>query len=509
MLLGLPLNTDFAPSEDFYQNVNLLLLAVRDEHASWKLIWAFLRCIGYTGSDEPPAPERRFNSTRTPGPMDQNIMKAKKPSEDPAHDINYRHFPSNESLPHTDTFQWDDFEGVDRRKRIPELIASEEYTKSLRKPPAKTPSRSQSPEPGRGVQIPDIPEPFDPCAYFNEHIVDKGKDKAEQVTKLSMGQVQDSIAAVVRAFNELHPSGLGFTMIASQDMLVTSANNEDPGNQDRITVALAEHSSHTFLMLIKATDTGHVIHVIDSAPWTLTKPQRAELYNDVAEVHGEKLDNMFWVSGPQQTGVNQEEYFITLNAWSVILGLPLNLRESTPGPDFFRDAHNIIQVVLRGGADWLVIWAFLRCHRFVGSEQAPEAGRRFAKTIPTDESDEHKARMLARAAAPETAPRVNTYDHFRGTHLRWNEDFEWDSHVEENRKTGIQELIRLGKQGKGTGRTNGPTQPPNTPSPCEQFRQKLDALLQDKRIASDLRDFRAIRKPTMNFGAWLNDEQPG
>jgi hypothetical protein len=221
---------------------------------------------------------------------------------------------------------------------------------------------------------------------------------------------------------------------------------------------------------------------------------------------------MFWVSGPQQTGVDQEGYFVILNAWSVILGLPLNLGNFTPGEDFFRDAHNLIQAVLRGGADWLVIWAFLRCHRFVGSEQAPEAGRRFAKTIPTDKSDKYKARILARTAAPETGPRVNTYDQFRGgTHLRWNEDFEWYGTVGKNRKTEILERIRLRRQGKGTGtpggRTDGPTQPPNTPSPCEQFRQKLDALLQNKRTASDLRDFRAIRKPTMKFGAWLNDEE--
>jgi hypothetical protein len=212
-------------------------------------------------------------------------MEAKKTSEDLTHDINYHHFPSDESLLHTDRFQWDDFEGADRRKRMPELIASVEYTRSLREPPAKTPSRPQSPEEGRRIQIPDIPEPFDPCAYFNEHIVDKGKGKAEQVTKLSMGQIQDSIAAVVRAVNELRSSGLGFTTVASQDMLVTSFNNEDPGNQDHITLALAQHASHTFLTLIQATDTGHVIHVIDSAPWTLTKPQRAKLYKDVTEVH--------------------------------------------------------------------------------------------------------------------------------------------------------------------------------------------------------------------------------
>jgi hypothetical protein len=58
VLLGLPLNTDFAPSTDFYRDVQLMLQAVQHEHANWKLIWAFLRCMEYTGPSDPPPPER-------------------------------------------------------------------------------------------------------------------------------------------------------------------------------------------------------------------------------------------------------------------------------------------------------------------------------------------------------------------------------------------------------------------------------------------------------------------
>jgi hypothetical protein len=142
--------------------------------------------------------------------------------------------------------------------------------------------------------------------------------------------------------------------------------------------------------------------------------------NDAGET-----EHISWVFGPQQTGLDQEGYFVVLNAWSIILCLPLNLEDFALGLQCFRDTRNLIQSVLRGHTNWLVIWAFLRCHRFVGLDQAPEVGRRFGRTIPMDESGTRRETMLARAAGPGTGPLINRYDHFReGEHLRHDQGFE-------------------------------------------------------------------------------------
>jgi hypothetical protein len=92
---------------------------------------------------------------------------------------------------------------------------------------------------------------------------------------------------------------------------------------------------------------------------------------------------------PSADEIHESGYFAILNAWSVILSLPLNLQDFVPGPGFFHDAYKLIQAVLQGEADYLLIWAFLHCRQFVGTSQAPDVGRRFARTVPTHEEDVH------------------------------------------------------------------------------------------------------------------------
>jgi hypothetical protein len=151
--------------------------------------------------------------------MHNKNKKAKTTSEEIAHDIVYRHIPPDAGLPHTNRFQWDDYEGDDRGARIPELIASGQYTRSLRGTPTEPPGNPRiSTDDGRSQSF-EIPEPFDPCGYFSEHIIDKGKGKsgaASTVTRLSLDKFDDSIAAVVRAVNERHPPGLSFITPSSQ-----------------------------------------------------------------------------------------------------------------------------------------------------------------------------------------------------------------------------------------------------------------------------------------------------
>ena len=156
VLLGLPINNDFHPKEDFFSQASHLIEAIKDGHADWKLIWAFLRCVGYTLSDQAPPPERRFKSRRNVDASERrkfkeslerlkrqrrkawgpnyNSMMAKLPH----HILRYPHFSVsvNAGLAHNEVFPWDNYDGPDRRARIPELIKSGKYTRHLRTTPS-------------------------------------------------------------------------------------------------------------------------------------------------------------------------------------------------------------------------------------------------------------------------------------------------------------------------------------------------------------------------------------
>ncbi|KAI4917253.1 hypothetical protein J4E90_003760 [Alternaria incomplexa] len=143
VLLGLPINPEFRIGADFYDSALPLLQAVVKAHADWKLIWAFLRCVGYTQSEQPPPMQRRFKATRPArGPrITRGNRKTKRSIETQAcRDINYPHFPVNTGVAHTEAFQWDDYDGPDRRARIPELIRSGKYTRHLQTPSADPPA---------------------------------------------------------------------------------------------------------------------------------------------------------------------------------------------------------------------------------------------------------------------------------------------------------------------------------------------------------------------------------
>ncbi|KAI4686869.1 uncharacterized protein J4E84_005240 [Alternaria hordeiaustralica] len=135
VLLGLPINPEFSIGANFYDSALPLLQAVKTAHADWKLIWAFLRCVGYTQSEQPPAMQRRFKATRPArGPrITRGNRKTKRSIETQAcRDINYSHFPVNAGVAHTEAFPWDDYDKPDRATRIPEMIKSGQYPESLR-----------------------------------------------------------------------------------------------------------------------------------------------------------------------------------------------------------------------------------------------------------------------------------------------------------------------------------------------------------------------------------------
>lgn len=205
VLLGLPIDPKFRIGAKFYDSALPLLQAVGNAHADWRLIRAFLRCVGYTQPELPPPMQRRFKATRPAhSPRNTRTDKKKKRSIDAqaSRDINYPHFQVNTGVAHTEVFPWDDYNEPDRAIRIPELIKSGMYSKFLSIPPAppgcskgddpkssnngdKPPEGPAPPEnPGKGTspgpekttetagkpekEQSALPEDFDPCKYFDQ-----------------------------------------------------------------------------------------------------------------------------------------------------------------------------------------------------------------------------------------------------------------------------------------------------------------------------------------------------
>ncbi|CAN9191355.1 unnamed protein product [Alternaria sp. RS040] len=124
VLLGLPINNDFCPRKGFFQQIFSLIQAVKNGNADWKLIWAFLLCVGYIHSTQLPPLERRFRTTRKPNPYERRKIDQERTlrATGARHNINYDHFPVDTGLAHTETFPWDDFDEADRSTRISEMI---------------------------------------------------------------------------------------------------------------------------------------------------------------------------------------------------------------------------------------------------------------------------------------------------------------------------------------------------------------------------------------------------
>jgi hypothetical protein len=90
--------------------------------------------------------------------------------------------------------------------------------------------------------------------------------------------------------------------------LVGSNNIDD--DKDRIILHPWDRPNHTFLMVMQATDTGSLVFAIDSAPRTLTKTEREEVHTEFLANDAGKTGYVSWVFGPQQTGLDQEGYFV-------------------------------------------------------------------------------------------------------------------------------------------------------------------------------------------------------
>ncbi|KAF1830992.1 hypothetical protein BDW02DRAFT_607573 [Decorospora gaudefroyi] len=384
-----------------------------------RLIWSFLRCVGYTTSAEPPAHKRRFRSARNNKDQYLNALNARAPAGpgQTPHEIVYRHFPADAGLPHTAAFQWDEYEGETRRTEIPEQIQSGRFTRIL--------SRRKK---GKGTEGSgtDHAEPTDKssCARFrrkleehtnNERVVfdlvdfrkkEKPKPKTEIDDELDEGEVSLAIASVTLAINQFQNDmdrkklqedvdsnkphnhvdrGFGFVNQVSvqscaseipMDILATLR----PGRPlmvpflDRyhivlLAIDLDEHGEPTFSILdsksyhfsaeSRATVHRAAVNLFRGSHWWKGVFEESEL-----DKHCPKYTS--WIPVSQQGRHTECGFYTILNAWALALGLRPDPNVNIDWTDqFFTDMLDVIHLARIGRADWELISLFLECRGFV------------------------------------------------------------------------------------------------------------------------------------------------
>jgi hypothetical protein len=547
LAMGLAPDPSFMPSlrahESFFIQAQQMFDLALQDRLTWKLLLAFFRCTKFVkavedskedGEAKLPDKSRRFDlrkrsfrdlmarqtaaDTKTKGKkidlklMTLGLEDGKRHRQTFASD-------SQRKLDMYDvaTMVWEgewDFEDTaeDLRRRLKERAAS---AASLPLPPNPY------------VDTDPVPKEFDPCLHLRTELntlvdevniaksVERGLEEV-LVPTLTPQTVDECIKAVGRAIDALLPSSQGFTLL-DLDGITKYSNGQSSGSLDNVVLVLHQTGEHFILVVFQYENDADypraVARILDSAPWTLTGNERVQFHdrlrssgrlevNTSATISSTILGPVLtWMHGPQQTQVEESGYFAIMSAWAVLLGLPIN-NDFHPKGDFFQEAILIFQALKRGYADWKLIWAFLRCVGYTRSEQPPPLERRFRST--TEPTHEERRRIDKERALRATEAKHNiNYPHFPAdTGLAHTKAFPWDDIDEADRRTRIPKMIKSGQYSRFL---SPDIERAIQGSPCTQFHKRLNEILQNKEKKTKLKDFRDTKKPTLDFGGWLQD----
>ncbi|KAG9194492.1 hypothetical protein G6011_04527 [Alternaria panax] len=503
VLLGLPINNDFRPGKNFFQNAYYLIQAVEKGYADWKLTWAFLRCVGYLQSTLPPPPERRFRTTRRPNPSERRKMDKERSLRATAasHDINYPYFPVEAGLAHTKAFPWDHIDEADRSTRIPEMIQSGECANYGPNQSNKDNKKDKKIN-GDSEEALTLPEDFDLCQYFEERREALLKDAtiAAAVEKIRNNPIELEQANTTLA-EWLQDQEVSLS-IAAVTLGITAAQDLDGGfaclNQDAVQQSVLEdiqmidptirpgqplmvplnHAQHLVLVVIQFGGSGEAlaptISILDSKAYHYTKDQRDTIFktaqnitvnsnwgqhpnfpwNNERRLYTREPLHANWVPVAAQPTDVECGYHTILNAWALALGLRPNV-DFFPlwTNEFFRDLIDVIHIARVGRADWKLIYAFLKCKHFVEDAEVP-SDRRFHHTanLPDETALKSSLETLKQVEILEHANRssdLNQLAHANRTEVREGRrhDIAWssDSWTEETKYDFVGDLERWGK----------------------------------------------------------------
>ncbi|EMD86295.1 hypothetical protein COCC4DRAFT_135004 [Bipolaris maydis ATCC 48331] len=549
LAMGLEPNPEFTPTrhgdEAFFIQAEGMFHLALENALTWKLLLSFLHCTEFvkpavtreTDDDEDadlPAQDRRFDLRKRP--FDTLIANQTKADETfPAKEIETKQTPVQleDGILHSETNRSDSLSNKQLNELLPLVREGRWRLQDIAKRPEQyyyedTETSEESFEtplpvkdsPVQPLQLDTFPVPaeFSLCEYLREELnkLANGNqinqnDQLEALTTktppLTKNEIRESIASVIRAVNQRHPPGAGFTTESSKTELESSITK----NGDLISVYMLEATeTHNLCILTqnsgpnKNTDT-----VIDSAPWLTSKATRAKIFSHLGSQ--EPITGLLkWVFAPQQAHEHHDGYHVVLNAWSILLNLPLNGGGFVSSPEFIRDARHVIQAALRGEANWLLIWALLRCHEYVASTEAPGLGRRFARTIPESEQEAYEAFMRTKKGE-FVRERVNVCELFLAGSIQNHDDsFLWDRLDTEDRNTRIPELQRNGLFDSTLSRDEIRSRYATLSkhiSPCESLRDTLSQLLANEEIQKELEEFRSNDIITTEKGEWLDDSE--
>ncbi|EUC42995.1 hypothetical protein COCMIDRAFT_102053 [Bipolaris oryzae ATCC 44560] len=551
LAMGLEPNPAFTPNhygnEAFFIQAEGVFHLALENALTWKLLLSFLRCTGFVkqavtievDDDEEedvnlPAMDRRFDlrkrpfdtliadqtkadktfpaknieTKQTPVQLEDGIFHSETPSSD---SLSTEQLNELMSLVREGRWRLQDMAKQSNQHLPEDTEMSDEPTEtflSLEDSPAQPPQLDTFP----------VPAEFNPCEYLHEEldklananqITQNGLSEAleTEVPPLGKSDTRDSIASVVRAINQRHPPGAGFATESSLNEVESSFTI----GGDLISVYMREATkTHNLCILTQNLGPKKNSHtVIDSAPWLTSKEARDDVRTRLV-YHKPMMGPLKWFFAPQQAHEHHDGYHVVLNAWSILLNLPLNSEGFVSSPEFIRDGHNVIQAALRGEADWLLIWALLRCHEYVASTEAPEPGRRFARTIPESEQYAYEDFMVAKAGEI-AGEAVNVCDLFLTGSLQNHDDsFRWDRLDTEDRNIRIPELQRnrLFDSTLSRDEIRKLYAPPSKSlSPCESLRETLSKLLANEEVKKALEEFRSKDIIATEKGEWLDDAE--
>ncbi|KAH9874345.1 hypothetical protein IAQ61_003534 [Plenodomus lingam] len=364
------------------------------------------------------------------------------------------------------------------------------------------------------IDTSELESEFDACQYFRSEmsrlVAEHHNQEFTTWPELSSEeQTYASITAVARSINEIRPISKGFSIYSQQPQcFITSGIKNAESPTDQFILRYVSLGEHFILIVIRNSgqyDGQPAVYAVDPAPWlsTVQRRQAVHRYVEALSPGGALMpESIRWIFGSGRGAVQHSGCITVLNAWAILLDLPLSLTDFAPDASFYDDAHQLMHVVQRGRASWKLIWAFLRCRGYLSSDEPPAPDRRFMRTSPDSLVSKHEERMNQRPGPSlDLTKQALLYRHFDAqSGYSHRDELPWDMD-DTDIKTRIPTLLDYNPQ-----LTRNEVRR-RYAHPCADFRRRMNERLEDPKIASDLRDFRDRCKPTQAFDAWLDDTE--
>ncbi|KAE8828681.1 hypothetical protein PTNB73_06189 [Pyrenophora teres f. teres] len=443
-------------------------------------------------------------------------------------------FRDQASLKHTASHraaQQDEIDRRDQRGEVP--VEDTEVRWQLMDPPGGNDPPVVPPE-VFSDEFTDDGEPIeDVCAYTSQRL-----PSAEQIYRYI-----DLIPRILTAVNYRQPRESGFSYIRDGWTF-------RPGR----TLLLHTNNHRSHYLVTAQIDSGNLsVRIIDPMAWSATTEVRQAVYQAACEliISGEWWRHQYdsaedmampeyavWVPCAQATTREASSTYTVLNAWALAMGLepdPAFTPSQQRDEAFFIRAQHLFNQALEERLTWKLLFAFFRCTGFVkrpqgaeddGNLNLPPVAQRF------DQSKHSFEELVTRQVQADEGEDQNYVVEYHPLGLEdgiaHNAELAWDSLTDVQRS----EVVHLIREGQWNLRDtadqlrdrleqrntppgvdappvisgNTTPTPPEIP-PCEYLRQRLNELLADEDIATDLRDLRFRASTTTELGAWPLGEE--